>query len=221
MVDRESGATYAPRAAIDGIDDAEPPAARGAEPQPPARGAMIDFGLVDAVDAEAIGSPGERTFRLRALAGSNRASLWMEKEQLGALGRAISRLLADRAPRREESAASPPSLGDFGEHPDVEFRVVRLGLDFEAEGDERVLILADDEEALERGNTPAFRMEVGRAAARALVAQITDVVSAGRPRCPLCGQPLEGDGQHFCPSSNGHSEQLEIPTDESGESAEP
>ena len=57
-------------------------------------------------------------------------------------------------------------------------------------------------------------MEIGRAAARALVTQITEIVSAGRPRCPLCGQPLEGDGAHFCPSSNGHSQELEIPTDE-------
>jgi uncharacterized repeat protein (TIGR03847 family) len=175
---------------------------------------MIDFGLVDAVDAEAIGTPGQRTFRLRALAGGNRASLWMEKEQLGALGRAISRLLAERAPRREEAAPATTDLGDFGEQPDVEFRVVRLGLDFESDGDGRVLILADDEEALEHGNTPAFRMEVGRGAARALVTQITEVVSAGRPRCPLCGQPLEGDGEHFCPGSNGHGADLEIPTDE-------
>ena len=96
----------------------------------------------------------------------------------------------------------------------MEFRVVRLGLDFVPDGNERVLILADDEEALERGNTPAFRMEVRSASARVLVEQIADVVSAGRPRCPLCGQPLEGDGEHFCPSSNGHSEHLEIPTDE-------
>ena len=181
---------------------------------------MIDFGMVDAVDAEAIGLPGERTFRLRAFAGPNRASLWMEKEQLGALGHAISRLLAERAPRREEPPPSPAKLGDFGEHPDVEFRVVRLGLDFEFEGDERVLILADDEEALERGNTPAFRMEVRRATARALVAQIADIVSAGRPRCPLCGQPLEGDGEHFCPGSNGHGEHLEIPTDDAGRADE-
>ena len=56
---------------------------------------MIDLSLVDAVDAEAIGAPGERTFRVRARAGSNRAALWMEKEQLAALGQAISRLLAD------------------------------------------------------------------------------------------------------------------------------
>ena len=174
---------------------------------------MIDFGLVDAVDAEAIGPAGQRTFRLRAMAGANRAALWLEKEQLGALGRAISRLLAERAPRGDEPPPSTQDLGGFGEHPDVDFQVVRLGLDFQNE-DERLLILADDEEALSGGNTPAFRMEIGRAAARALVTQITEIVSAGRPRCPLCGQPLEGDGAHFCPGSNGHSQELEIPTDE-------
>lgn len=174
---------------------------------------MIDFGLVDAVDAEAIGPPGQRTFRLRAMAGENRAALWMEKEQLGALGRAISRLLAERSPRGEETPAPSPDLGGFGDYPDVDFQVARLGIDFQNE-DQHLLILADDEEALTRGNTPGFRMEVARDHARALVLRIADVVAAGRPRCPLCGQPVEGDGSHFCPGSNGHSEVLEIPTDD-------
>ena len=40
---------------------------------------MIDLGLVDAVDAEAIGQPGQRTFRLRARAGDQYAALWLEK----------------------------------------------------------------------------------------------------------------------------------------------
>ncbi len=174
---------------------------------------MIDLGLVDVVDVEAIGPAGQRTFRLRARVGATRASLWMEKEQVAALGRAISRLLAERARRRDEPLPEPPAMGDFGADPDVDFLVVRLGLDFESEGIERVLILADDQDALDRGNTPAFRMEVGRTAARALVEQISEVVAAGRPRCALCGQPLEGDGRHFCPGSNGHSEEAEIPSE--------
>ena len=90
---------------------------------------------------------------------------------------------------------------------------MRLGLDFQNE-DERLLILADDEEALSGGNTPAFRMEIGRAAARALVTQITEIVSAGRPRCPLCGQPLEGDGAALLPRLERSLAELEIPTDE-------
>ncbi|GAC1443162.1 MAG: hypothetical protein NVSMB52_01170 [Chloroflexota bacterium] len=34
--------------------------------------------------------------------------------------------------------------------------------------------------------------------------EINEIVSAGRPRCPLCGRPLT-DGRHFCPGSNGHA----------------
>ena len=171
MVDRESGATYAPRAAIDGIDGAEPPAARGAEPQPRARGAMIDFGLVDAVDAEAIGSPGERTFRLRALA---RLEPRLAVEGEGAAWRARARDLAAAGGPR----AAPRGVGGVPAQPRRLRRASRRRVPrrpprprLRGGGHERVLILADDEEALERGNTPAFRMEVGRAAARALVAQ--------------------------------------------------
>ena len=172
---------------------------------------MIDFGLVDVVDAEALGAPGERTFRLRARSGAMRAALWMEKEQLTVLGRAISRLLADRAPRHDDPPAAPPEMGEFGPDPDVEFQVARLGLDYTEDGGGRVRLLADDQEALTEGATPAFSMEIGRSAARSLVARIGSVVSAGRPRCPLCGSPLEGGGAHFCPGSNGHSHEEEIP----------
>jgi uncharacterized repeat protein (TIGR03847 family) len=172
---------------------------------------MINFGLVDVVDVEAIGLAGERTFRLRARAGVTRAALWMEKEQLVALGRALSQLLADRAKRRDEPLPEPPAMGEFGVDPDVEMQVVRIGLDYSDEENGRVRILVDDQDALERGDTPAFRMEMGRTPARVLVGQISSVVAAGRPRCLLCGRPLEGDGRHFCPSSNGHSREEEIP----------
>ena len=58
---------------------------------------MIDFGLVEAVDAEAIGEPGQRTFRIRARVGDSYGALWIEKEQLAQLGRLFSQLLAERS----------------------------------------------------------------------------------------------------------------------------
>lgn len=170
---------------------------------------MIDLSLVDAVDAEAIGAPGERTFRVRARAGANRAALWMEKEQLAALGQAISRLLAERSRARGRPAEPAPEVLNFGE-PDVELQVVRLGLDFLADT-ERVVILADDREALQQGDTPAFRMEITRAMALRLIEDIPAIVAAGRPVCPLCGRPLEAGGEHFCPRTNGHSKDEPIP----------
>jgi len=172
---------------------------------------MIDYGLVDAIDAQSIGPPGGRTFRVRVRSGRNTASLWLEKEQLGALARAISQLLADHSRQRGRPAEAAPTVEDF-EVGDVELQVARLGLDFVAE-QEHVVMLVDDREAIERRDTPAFRAEITRAMALSLVETIPDIVAAGRPTCPLCGRPLEGSGQHFCPQTNGHSKDLPIPED--------
>lgn len=176
---------------------------------------MIDFGLVDAMDAEALGEPGARTFRLRARAGQNLGALWMEKEQLTQLGQAISRLLADRATQRGRFRPERAAMGDF-QFPDVDMQIVRLGIDYDNDT-QRVILVADDQEALQRGDTPAFRVEISHAQALGLAQQISEVVSAGRPLCPLCGHPLEGDGQHFCPGSNGHSKELPIPGTRDGD----
>lgn len=181
---------------------------------------MIDFGLVDAVDAEAIGAPGSRTFRLRARAGQQFLALWMEKQQLAALGRAISTVLAERGRELGRPATRAMPVGPFADHPDVDLQVVRLGLDFDADRD-RIVLLADDAPGMERGESPTVRLECSRASALALVRIIEQVVAAGRPLCPLCGQALEGSGQHFCPGSNGHSKELPLPArDEASEAAD-
>ena len=64
---------------------------------------MIDFGLVDAVDADAVGPPAQRHFRLRARTGDQYASLWLEKEQLNEIGRIFSRLLSERSRRNPKN----------------------------------------------------------------------------------------------------------------------
>ncbi len=172
---------------------------------------MIDFGLVDAVDGEAIGPPGQRTFRLRARVGGSYAALWMEKEALASLGRSFSQLLAERSRLRGQEAGPVEPVGNFPQHAQVELQVVRIGLDYDAE-QERVILLADDAPALERGDTPVFRMEISRAQAIPLIRLIESVVAAGRPVCPLCKQPLDDPSRpHFCPPTNGHSKDLEIP----------
>ena len=45
-----------------------------------------DYGRALSVDAEAIGRPGQRRFRLLARSVSATACVWMEKEQLGGIG---------------------------------------------------------------------------------------------------------------------------------------
>ena len=48
-----------------------------------------------------------------------------------------------------------------------------------------------------------LRIRFDAAAARQFVARATRVLAAGRPPCPLCGQPLDPQG-HLCPRRNGH-----------------
>ena len=53
---------------------------------------------------------------------------------------------------------------------------------------------------------------LARPQALSAIRRIREVVTAGRPRCPLCAQPLEEPGaEHFCPRTNGHSEELALP----------
>ena len=172
---------------------------------------MIDFGLVDALDAEAIGQPGQRTFRLRARAGNRYAALWMEKESVAALGRSFSALLAERSTRRGQPAAEVEAVGNFPQTAQVDLQVARLGLDWD--GDlEHVIIVADDAAAVESGETPAFRMAITRSQALHAVTQFHDLVNAGRPLCPLCHEPLDfPDQPHFCPRTNGHSHDEPLP----------
>lgn len=172
---------------------------------------MIDFGLVDAVDAEAIGVPGQRTFRLRVRAGDQYASLWMEKESVAALGRSFSALLAERSRQRGRPPGSVDVVGNFPQRAQVELQVVRLGLDWE-DDPEQIVVLADDAASVEQGESPSFRMALGRSVALRCVKQFQDVVNAGRPTCPLCHEALEYPAQpHFCPRSNGHSFEIPLP----------
>ena len=165
-----------------------------------------DFATVNRLEAEAIGRPGQRTFRL--ILGNERgetAVLWIEKEQLQALGEAIDRLLAHLNPRQlkrlDTAPRAPDPAGPLLDAPTIEFKIGQLALGYEAE--ERLCLLqAHDIEGDPEG--PAtFRALIRRSQFRRLSGQIAGIVATGRPLCTMCGLPLSG-GPHFCPPSNGH-----------------
>lgn len=157
------------------------------------------------LEADAVGAPGSRRFRLLIEGRPGAACLWMEKEQLQALGLAIDQLVAPLATLWDRTAnptVESTRAGDFPENPAIELQVGRLALGFNEE-DKHFIVLVHDAEADPEG--PAtLTCRATRAQLRALSQAITALVSAGRPRCPLCGQPL-GDGPHSCPGTNGHS----------------
>jgi len=57
------------------------------------------------------------------------------------------------------------------------------------------------EDADENGDLMRVRLEPSRALAFA--ARALEVVAAGRPPCPFCGQPLNPEG-HICTRRNGY-----------------
>jgi uncharacterized repeat protein (TIGR03847 family) len=168
------------------------------------------MGRVDWIGSEAIGVPGQRTFRLLVQTAESSAQLWLEKEQLQALAEAVARMLleidTERGTERSSPQAGVPSpkpLG-FPANPDIEMRIGKLGLRYDPQRD-LIALEAFDLEAPEEEETPTLRCLVTRQQMEALQANSIEVVSAGRPRCPFCGTPLSQPGMpHFCPPTNGH-----------------
>ena len=103
------------------------------------------------------------------------------------------------------------SLADYTEekmriNPPVDplFRVGEIGLGYDAESDQVVLVaremLAEDAQPEEAN---VVRFWCTRAQVRALARWGIEVAAQGRPNCPQCGEPMDPEG-HFCPKKNGH-----------------
>jgi uncharacterized repeat protein (TIGR03847 family) len=176
-----------------------------------------DFGQVELLDAEAIGKPGQRRFRLFAREQGRAAVLWVEREQLAALGDALDQVLAQisgeevlRPLAQATALEAPGAPPDFPEYPDVEFQVGQLSLGYDDRDNLLILLAApikaiDEEEPEERGQMrdPGFAAQFTREQADALSRHIQGILASGRPRCPFCGAPL-GSEPHACPKQNGH-----------------
>ena len=162
-----------------------------------------DFGEALSVDAEAIGQPGQRTFRLLVKAGSRAASIWMEKQQLAGIAIWLDEVLErlDREQPSDEPAVEPLPVGAIF---DVEFRATQIGLGY-SEEDGLFAIHAFDESGA--AGPPAFRCLINRGQSRVLARKIAGVIAGGRQICPLCGAPVDPSG-HVCPRSNGHDKAL-------------
>ncbi len=178
--------------------------------------AQHSFGPATRLQAEAVGRPGQRKFRLLVESEDGRSAvLWLEKEQLQALGLAVEQLLAELQGRLASSRkVDLPAPDTFPLSPSVEFQVGRLALgqdERELETGPRYVVLAYDatasgvEEQEEPNEPPTFACRATREQLRALSRNVAEVVAAGRPRCPLCGEPLERANQpHGCVRANGH-----------------
>ena len=91
------------------------------------------------------------------------------------------------------------------------FRVSQLIVGYD-EDDDMIWIIAKALIVSESGSVvdpeddevPSVRFVATREQMRALSDHALEVVSKGRPTCPLCGNPINAEG-HFCPRSDGQA----------------
>ena len=182
--------------------------------------------------AGTVGEPGDRTFFLQARGGGRVISVALEKVQVSLLAEKLEELLLEANKRFGVNLPEAPMVHGPDNEPldtpvDEEFRVGTLGLAFDVDsgtvvieaieaGEAEVEIelgpeapedIADDEDD-EDDEEPdddldRLRVRLSPEATRAFIDRARRVVAAGRPPCPLCGQPLDPAG-HLCPRHNGY-----------------
>ena len=149
---------------------------------------------------EAIGEPGQRTFRLLVDSGSSSAVIWLEKEQLFHLALAIQQLIVT-LPEEDQDSGTAPHDQEAPGLTRLEFKADKLVLGHDARSGLFIVDAHDMED--EDEETATVRVWVGREHVKGLSQEALRVCAAGRPLCPLCGRPLD-DGGHACPRVNGH-----------------
>ncbi|MEU4474065.1 DUF3090 domain-containing protein [Micromonospora sp. NPDC049204] len=179
--------------------------------------------------AGTVGPPGERAFFLQARGGGRLVSVALEKVQVSLLAEKLEELLTE-AQRRfgVDLPELAPVIGDnepLDTPVDEEFRVGTLGLAFDVDtatvvieaiaagevepevelGDEDDEDPDDDDVEDDEPDEDLDRLRVRLTpqATRQFIERARRVVNAGRPPCPLCGQPLDPAG-HLCPRHNGY-----------------
>jgi uncharacterized repeat protein (TIGR03847 family) len=168
--------------------------------------------------AGTVGQPGQRAFYLQAAGSGRITSVALEKGQVSQLAERLDELLDEVLRRTGGSAAipamAPEALTDDRplDQPLMEdFRVGAIALAWDGES-ERVIIEAQElsdepieplTEDLPEDGPAILRVTITAAAARAFAKRALQLVTAGRPPCPLCGLPLDASG-HICPRQNGH-----------------
>jgi uncharacterized repeat protein (TIGR03847 family) len=163
------------------------------------------FGELIHVSAESVGQPGSRRFRLLAMnTDAQSVFLWLEKEQLIALGDALETVLGDEAPEaRSRALDDRPEAPVYPLHATTEWRIGQLSMGINRA--EQSIVLIATEAGEEGAEAQALQLVFDYQTGTELREVITVVVASGRPPCPLCGAPL--DSTHICPRKNGHHKQ--------------
>jgi uncharacterized repeat protein (TIGR03847 family) len=171
--------------------------------------------------AGTVGPPGQRTFFLQARSGARVVSVSLEKQQVQALSERIDELLDD-VMASDVNDAMIPAVAPLGledseplEQPiEEEFRAGTMTLSWDPT-DQRIVIEVFpyteaavvspdqvDQDFEEPDPEEVFLVRIPAGVARAFVKRSEQVLEAGRPSCPFCGNPIDPEG-HLCVRANG------------------
>jgi uncharacterized repeat protein (TIGR03847 family) len=184
------------------------------------------FRTPDRFVAGTVGQPGNRTFYLQAVHAERVVSVMLEKQQVAVLAERIGALLLEV--NRRFGTPVPPEPTEIDDlNPlvtpvDAEFRVGTMGLGWDSEAQAVVVellavsdaefdasVVLDDTE----DGPDAVRVFLTPESARQFATRSNRVISAGRPPCPLCEEPLDPAG-HMCVRTNGYRRGAFGPDDE-------
>ena len=174
--------------------------------------------------AGTVGQPGERAFFLQAREGNRITSVSCEKQQVSVLAEHLDRVLDEVRRRSAGEAPVPPPAGRTSDTEPLdapiaeEFRVGTMTIAWDPSIDRIVIELFSnvDEGEEETAEAPVteeveadevFVVKITAAYARDFVARAQALISAGRPPCPFCLQPIDPAG-HICPRANGYRRPL-------------
>ena len=101
-----------------------------------------DLGLVDFLQCEAIGEPGQRTFNITARSERGEAIVWMEKEQLFQVGISVKQFLVTRESTPDPAPFDVPAI-DSPVPVHVEFKTGEMSLRHDPASDVFTLVASD------------------------------------------------------------------------------
>jgi uncharacterized repeat protein (TIGR03847 family) len=166
----------------------------------------VDFDEVVAFTTGAIGVPGQRTFFLQARSPHQVVSVKCEKQQVDALASYLRRLLDDLP---DAQGVIHPSLLELEEPVIASWAIGAIGVAYDGENDRLVLQFDELVETDDEGNPVesfdeehgSLRVRLSRTQALTFCDHAASIVSAGRPPCRFCGEPLDPRG-HACVRMN-------------------
>lgn len=173
-----------------------------------------------------VGEPGDRAFFLQARQGNRITSVGCEKQQVSVLAEHLNRILDEIVSARAPIPAAysqPRDTQPLDAPIDEEFKVGTMTLAWDPEQLRVVIEMfpQSDETEMPEPDAPADEVSAAEAArasevfvvritpdeCREFAARAEAVVSAGRPACPFCAQPVDPEG-HICPRANGYRRPL-------------